>query len=182
VGLIANLRSIKGIKYFIEAASIISKTDSRVKFLIIGENFNEPGCTREEMELFAKKCNVDNNVHFLGKRTDIADIISIMDIGVVASLSEGFSNTILEYMAASKPVVATNVGGNKEAVVHNETGLLVSPESAIALAEAILSILKDKEMAFRYGAAGRKRVEEKFRLEKMIGQYEGLFDSVLVKN
>lgn len=181
VGLIANLRKIKGIKYFIEAASIVKKTDSRVKFLIIGADMNESGCTKDELELFAKKCNVDKEVHFLGKRTDIPDIISIMDIGVVSSLSEGFSNAILEYMAASKPVVATDVGGNREAVIHGETGLLVSPKNAIALAEAILSIVKDKEMAFQYGTAGKKRIEENFKLRMMIRKYEELFEKVNIE-
>jgi glycosyltransferase involved in cell wall biosynthesis len=180
VGMIANLRKIKGIRYFIEAASIISKKNSQVQFLIIGVDMNEPGCTKGEMELFAKDCNVDKNVRFLGKRTDIPDLISIMDIGVIASLSEGFSNAIIEYMASSKPVVATDVGGNREAVLQCETGLLVPPADSHALASAILSILEDKEAALRFGIAGRERVEEKFSLDVMLRKYENLFERVIM--
>ncbi len=179
VGMVANLRKIKGIRHFIEAAAIISKKNSQVQFLIIGVDMHEPGCTKGEMELFAKHCDVDKNVHFLGKRTDVSDLISIMDIGVIASLSEGFSNAVLEYMASSKPVVATDVGGNREAVLHCETGLLVPPADSNALASAILTILEDKETALRFGIAGKKRVEERFSLDIMLRKYENLFEQVI---
>ena len=124
---------------------------------------------------------ISQNLYFLGGREDVADLISIFDVAVLASLSEGFSNVILEYMASSKPVVATEVGGNPELVVHGETGLLVPPADAHTLADAILSILEDKEAALRYGAAGRKRVEDKFELGKMIRQYEDLFERVILR-
>jgi glycosyltransferase involved in cell wall biosynthesis len=84
-------------------------------------------------------------------------------------------------MASSKPVVATEVGGNPELVVHDETGLLVPPADAHALADAILSILEDKETALRFGIAGRKRVEDKFELGKMIREYEDLFERVILR-
>jgi glycosyltransferase involved in cell wall biosynthesis len=124
---------------------------------------------------------ISQNLYFLGGREDVADLISIFDVAVLASLSEGFSNVILEYMASSKPVVATEVGGNPELVLHGETGLLVPPADAHTLADAILSILEDKEAALRYGAAGRKRVEDKFELGKMIRQYEDLFERVILR-
>ncbi|MDH5202199.1 MAG: glycosyltransferase family 4 protein [Nitrospirota bacterium] len=180
VGVIAGLRKIKGIKYFIEAASVISKRNPEVVFLIIGPDLREPGCTKEELELVARNLNVSNNVHFIGRRDDVADLISIFDVAVVSSLSEGFSNVILEYMASSKSVVATNVGGNPEAVVDGETGLLVPPGDSLSLADAIWSILINKDMGIRLGIAGRERVEEKFSLEKMIINYEHLFEQVIL--
>ena len=82
-------------------------------------------------------------------------------------------------MASSKPVVATEVGGNPEIVVHGETGLLVPPADGDALAKAILSLLEDQEVALRFGRAGRKRIEEKFSLDIMLRNYEGLFEQVI---
>jgi glycosyltransferase involved in cell wall biosynthesis len=180
VGLIANLRRIKGVHFLIEAVSIICKNRSDVEFLIVGgNNTDEIGYRREDMESRAKKLELDQNIHFLGKRSDIPDLVSIFDVAVIASLSEGFSNTILEYMASSKPVVATAVGGNAEAVVHGKTGLLVAPGDSGALAEAICAILDNKKMALQFGTAGRKRAEEKFSLENMIRNYENIFAQVI---
>jgi glycosyltransferase involved in cell wall biosynthesis len=122
---------------------------------------------------------VERNVHFLGSRNDVPDLISTFDVAVISSLSEGFSNTILEYMASARPVVATMVGGNPEAVRHGETGLLVPPGDSQALAAAIGTILDDKALAARYGAAGRRKAEELFSLESMIRNYESLFERVL---
>jgi glycosyltransferase involved in cell wall biosynthesis len=82
-------------------------------------------------------------------------------------------------MASSKPVVATEVGGNPEIVVHGETGLLVPPADPAALASAILSILEDGEVALRFGRAGRKRIEERFGLDVMLRNYEDLFERVI---
>jgi len=82
-------------------------------------------------------------------------------------------------MASSKPVVATNVGGNSEVVIDGETGFIVPPKDSNSLANAILSILEDKEMGIRFGIAGRKRIEENFSIEKMITNYQNLFEKVI---
>jgi glycosyltransferase involved in cell wall biosynthesis len=180
VGLVANLRRVKGVHILIEAASMICKKRSDVEFLIVGgNNTDESGYRREDIEALAKKLELGQNIHFLGKRSDIPDLVSIFDVAVVASLSEGFSNTILEYMASSRPIVATAVGGNAEAVVHGKTGLLVPAGDFPALAEAICTILDNKEMAFQFGTAARKRVEEKFRLDVMLRNYENLFERII---
>jgi glycosyltransferase involved in cell wall biosynthesis len=179
VGMVANIRRIKGYRYFLEASSIIHRYNRNVQFLIVGNDWTEPGFTITELKRYGEKMGVSQNLHFLGEREDVADLVSLFDVAVLASLSEGFSNVILEYMASSKPVVATQVGGNPEIVVHGETGLLVPPADAQALADAILSILEDEEAASRYGTAGKKRVEDKFGLGRMIRQYEDLFERVM---
>jgi glycosyltransferase involved in cell wall biosynthesis len=159
---------------------MICKKRSDVEFLIVGGISEESGYGRGDMESLAKRLRVDRNVHFLGSRRDIPDLISVFDVAVVASLSEGFSNTILEYMACSKPVVATTVGGNAEAIIHGETGLLVPPGDSQALATAVQLLLENKEIASRFGTAARKRVEEMFTLEVMINKYEQLFEQVIL--
>ena len=181
VGMVANIHKIKGYHYFLDASSIIHRYKRDVQFLIIGYDWIQTGLTVNGLKRYGEEIGMSQNLHFLGGREDVADLISIFDVAVLASLSEGFSNVILEYMAASKPVVATEVGGNPEVVVHGETGLLVPPADAHALANAILSILEDKETALRFGIAGRKRVEDKFELGKMITQYEDLFERVILR-
>lgn len=178
VGVIANLWRVKGIQYFIEAASIILRQNPEVEFMIIGEDVGQPGYTISELKTLAEELHVGKKIHFMGKRNDIEDLISIFDVGVVASLSEGFSNVILEYMASSKPVVATDVGGNREAVLPDETGLIVPPGNPHELAKAISFILGNRDIALRLGSAGRKRVEEEFSLGKMVRNYEKLFEQV----
>ena len=108
----------------------------------------------------------------------MSDLISIFDVAVLASLSEGFSNVILEYMASAKPVVATEVGGNPEIVVHGETGLLVPPENSGHL--QALSYPSWRIKKWRKVWYGRKKtVEERFSLDIMLRKYENLFEQVI---
>jgi glycosyltransferase involved in cell wall biosynthesis len=179
VGVVANIRKIKGHHYFVHAASIIHRRNPDVEFLVVGYEGRKPGYSIDELKQYGEEIGISKNLHFLGGSMDIADLISIFDVAVLSSLSEGFSNVILEYMASSKPVVATCVGGNPEVVVHGKTGLLVPPANADALASAILAILEDKEVALRFGKAGRKRVEERFSLGVMLRNYENLFEQVI---
>lgn len=176
VGLVAGLRRIKGIHHFLEAAAMILKDRRDVEFLITGNDISEQGFTKEDCIRLARELDILEHIHFTGERADVPAIISMLDVGVIASLSEGFSNVILEYMASSKPVVATDVGGNREALVPGKTGFLVPPGDSEALARAITDILQDGELAKSFGEAGRKRAEELFSTETMIKKYEALFE------
>jgi glycosyltransferase involved in cell wall biosynthesis len=173
------MRKIKGHHYFVHAASIIHKWNPDVEFLVVGYDARKPGFSIAELKQYGETLGISKNLHFIGGRKEIASLIALFDVAVLASLSEGFSNVILEYMASSKPVVATDVGGNPEIVVHGETGLLVPPADGDALARAILSILENREVASRFGRAGRKRIEAKFSLDVMLRNYEGLFEQVI---
>jgi len=179
VGIIAGLRRIKGHKYFLEAASIILKENKNVQFLIVGWHGDDG--YPEELKNFTKDMGIDRNVIFTGARYDVSEILSISDISVLSSLSEGFSNTILESMAAGKPIVATDVGGNPEAVVNGETGLLVPPGDSGALARAILKLLRNKDLARKMGESGKRRIEGFFTLDRMIEDIETLYDILLGK-
>ena len=179
VGVVANIRRVKGHQYFVQAASIIHKRHPEVEFLVIGYDMIKDGYSIPQLKQHGEQVGISQNLHFIGGRTKIASLVSLFDVAVLPSLSEGFSNVILEYMASSKPVVATNVGGNPEIVVHGETGLLVPPADSDALASAILSILEDKDMESKFGMAGRKRVEERFNLDVMLRNYENLFEEVI---
>ena len=179
VGMVANIRDVKGYPYFLQAASIIHRSNQNAQFLMIGYDIPKSSFTIAGLKRHGEEIGISQNLHFLGGREDVSDLISIFDVAVLASLSEGFSNVILEYMASARPVVATEVGGNPEIVVHGETGFLVPPGDAKALARAILSVLEDKEGALRFGMAGRKRVEERFSLNIMLRNYENHFEQVI---
>ncbi len=171
VGIIAGVRPIKGHRYFLEAASIVLKERPESQFLVVGHILEN-----DNSKELSNKLGIANNVIFTGERADIPEMLSIMDISVLSSLSEGFSNTILESMAAGKPVIATNVGGNPEVVVNNETGILVPAANSQMLAKAMLSLLKNKKLAQKMGEAGRKRVETIFNFQVMLTKLEKLYN------
>jgi glycosyltransferase involved in cell wall biosynthesis len=176
VGIIANLRPEKGHKVFLEAAQRILNSCSQASFLIVGE-----GKQRGNLEKITEELKIHSNVHFAGLRKDIPELISLFDVAVLASNDrvETFSNAVLEYMAAAKPVVATKVGSIAEQVIDGETGFLVPYGDSKALAEAILKLLMNKDLAVKMGEAGRAMVREKFTVQKMIANYEDLFSDML---
>jgi glycosyltransferase involved in cell wall biosynthesis len=174
VGVLATFRKIKGIEYFIEAAELVAGKNDNVQFLVIGKA--AIGDQSYDRELEASAGNM--NIRFVEFQKDISRIINILDIVVVPSLSEGFSNTIIEAMAVAKPVIATSVGGNPEAVVDNVTGILVPPADSPALAKAILRVLNDPALEKSLGEKGFYRAQEKFSLKHMINEYEVLYSSL----
>ncbi len=177
VGILAALRPIKGHKYFLEAASLILKELPETYFLIVGWPENEK--YYNELKEIAKQLKIEKNVLFIGGRTDTAEILSIIDISVLSSINEGFPNAVLESMAAGKPVVATDSGGTREAVIEGKTGLLVPPSDSEALGKAILKLLRNQDLADCMGKEGRNLVKKEFSMEKMLRTLENLYQSLL---
>jgi glycosyltransferase involved in cell wall biosynthesis len=175
VGLIANFNfEIKGHVYFLGAAKKILEKVPNVKFVLVGD-----GPLRPRYEEVAQELNLNNNVYFLGKRTDVPTIISNLDVSVLSSTNEGFSNVIMESMAAGKPVVATNVGGSREMVTDGVTGYLVPPADSQSMANAIIDLLENPDKAMAMGSAGRDVVKERFTVKTMVKKYEELYFSLL---
>ena len=175
VGLIANFNfEIKGHIYFLGSAKKILEKVPNAKFVLVGD-----GALRLRYEEVARELNIKKDVYFLGKRTDVPAIISSLDVSVLSSTNEGFSNVIMESMAAGKPVVASNVGGSKEMIKDGITGYLVPPADSNAMANAIMDLLKSPEKAVAMGGMGRKVVQEKFTVETMVKKYEELYFSLL---
>jgi glycosyltransferase involved in cell wall biosynthesis len=115
----------------------------------------------------------------LGYREDVADLLVNCDVFVLPSLTEGLPVSVLEAMAASKPVVASDVGGNKEVVIHGETGLLVPPRDSRALAEAIHTIVSDPVLGRRFGTAARTRAQREFSQEDMVRRVTEIYSELL---
>jgi glycosyltransferase involved in cell wall biosynthesis len=141
--------------------------------------FAGDGPEDEALRRRAEALGVAPRVRFLGFRSDIRELHAAADIVVLPTLREGFSISILEAMAAAKPVIATQVGGNGEAVVHGETGLLVPPADPSQLASAIRQLLADRPMAERFARAGRARVEAHFSIERMVERTAHLYEQLL---
>jgi glycosyltransferase involved in cell wall biosynthesis len=127
------------------------------------------------LEEEARRSGAGERIRFLGLRSDVPRILPCLDIYTLPSISEGLSISILEAMAASLPVVATRVGGNSEAVKDGSTGLLVPSRSREALAASLQSLVVDSERRRRMGDAGRRRVLERFTVDRMISGYEGVY-------
>jgi glycosyltransferase involved in cell wall biosynthesis len=124
----------------------------------------------------AREYGIENRTHFIGRCATIPELLGVSFAGVLTSFAEGFSNSILEYMAARLPVVVTDVGGAGEAIYENETGFLVESDDDQALANRLIELLDDPERAKNFGARGREIVEEKFscaaQLENTLKLYE----------
>jgi glycosyltransferase involved in cell wall biosynthesis len=146
-----------------------------VLVLLVGEDRGIGDSLRQQ----ASVLGIDSRVAFLGQRRDVPELLAASDLSVLASHEEGFSNVILESMAAGLPVVATDVGGNSEAIVDGETGWLVPPRNPALLAAKLVDLLKDPIRARQWGEKGKRRVKELFTLEKMVKAHLRLYESAL---
>jgi glycosyltransferase involved in cell wall biosynthesis len=174
VAVVANFHAYKGHGFFLDAwTCVVGQIPAAVALLIGG------GPLQKYYEDHVARAGLHQAVRFLGARRDVPELLAAVDLVVHPSLQEGFSNAILEAMAAGKPVIATAVGGNAEAVVHGETGLLVPPRSSQALAQAMIGLLTDPERCAKMGKAGRARVEQRFTLAGMVRSYEQVYEELL---
>lgn len=178
VSIVANLRHpVKNICLFLRAAALVKAKFPNAIFAIAGE-----GELLGEYQNLAAELSIAGNVFFLGRCTKVADLLAISDVCVLSSRAEGFSNSILEYMAARRPVVVTRVGGAAEAVRDGENGFLVESNDAAAMAEKILFLLENKETAREFGERGRQIVEEKFSCAAQLEKTKELYRQLLKKS
>jgi glycosyltransferase involved in cell wall biosynthesis len=178
VGVIATLRPRKGHQDFLNAAAHVLEAHPQAVFLLVGRD----GGSRSHLEALAEKLGISHSVFFTGERDDIPELLSIIDVQVCCSYYEGLSNAILEGMAAGKSIIATNIAGNPELVVHGQTGLIVPPGEPQHLAEAILRLLHDKTLRNRMGKSGRQRVEKLFRVDQMVHATESFYQYLVDTN
>jgi glycosyltransferase involved in cell wall biosynthesis len=177
VGIAAWISPAKDHVGFIKCASMILKKRPEVRFAILGD-----GPNKLDIEVLVKDMGLTEQVVFLGMHNQVGDYLSLFDVAVLSSKDhEGCSNSILEYMYLGKPVVATDVGGNRELVKPGENGCLVPPNNPEALAQAILSLLDDPGKARRFGENGRARILAEFTQEKMVANYQSLWLDLIEK-
>lgn len=177
VTIVANLRlAVKDHPMFLRAAKRVCESIPEANFLLAGE-----GDLTGILQALAAELGLTEKAFFLGRCENVAELLAVSDVCVLSSKAEGFSNSILEYMAAARPVVATNVGGASEAVIENETGYLVQAGDDEALAARIISLLSDPERARRMGERGQSIVEQNFSCAAQLARTEELYDQLLAK-
>lgn len=134
---------------------------------------------RSSLETLASELEISGQVRWLGQRADVPGLLLAADIGLLVSHQEGFSNVLLEGLAASLPFVATEVGGNPEVIDDGKTGFLVPPQAVDSIAGAIARLASSPELARQMGMRGRQTVEDKFTIEECVEQYEQLYRELL---
>ncbi|MHB8773323.1 MAG: glycosyltransferase [Syntrophales bacterium] len=169
IGIVANLRSVKRIDVFLHAARIVLNEFPGVRFIVVGE-----GPERNALEGLSREVGLNRAVLFLGKRQDIPPILNMIDVGVLSSQSESFSNSLIEYMAAGLPIVSTDVGGCRELVSNGGNGFLVPSGNPDALAGGILNILRNPNCVTS-GKVNRRIVKDKFSMGAILRSYEDLY-------
>jgi len=172
-----NIRRVKGHDIFIQAAGAIVPHFPNVSFSIAGDVL-EPGYYAE-LQALVDGLQLTEHFRFAGGVNDLRQHLSDADIFVLPSRSEGFSNAIIEAMAASLPVVATDTGGNSEAVKDGVSGILVPPDDPAALAAAILQLLSNPSLAKDMGTAGRAIAAENFADKAMMQRITGVYENLL---
>lgn len=176
VGTVARLAPQKGLPVFLKAACRLARTYPRLRFVIIGE-----GPQRLELEALTRRLGLHQRVSFLGFQDDLPGQLSLIDLFVQPSLTEGLSISLLEALAAKCPVVATRAGGIPEIIEDGVTGLLVPPGNDQALAEAISTLLAYPEQALVMAGAGREKVWRDFSLRAMLSRTAEVYREMGVK-
>jgi L-malate glycosyltransferase len=173
VVMIANMHTgAKGHGDLIEATRTVRERFPEARFLLAGD-----GEMRPFFEDQVRALGLAEMFVFLGHRTDIPQLLSCCDIGVLASKSEGLPNAVLEYLAAGLPAVATAVGGVPEIIENEVHGLLIPPENPAALAAAILRLLEDPELRANLGKAGQERVRTRFNFPGVLESLRQVYEA-----
>lgn len=172
IGMVASFRPIKGQLYLVDAIKKLKEWHSKIQVIIVGHNETE---YFKEVKERISSYGLESLFVFPGSRDDVYRFLNVMDVFVISSINEGFSNAIIEAMSVGLPVVAPNSGGNAEAVQNNESGLLFKPCNSDDLADKLLKLLENSEMRKIMGRKGKDIVDKAFRLKQMICKYENVF-------
>ncbi|MBU4305378.1 MAG: glycosyltransferase family 4 protein [Candidatus Omnitrophica bacterium] len=176
IGMVARLEAIKGVEYFVEAAILCENLIPPPRFLIVGD-----GSLRAALEEKVRTAGMTDRIVFTGWRNDALELMSAMDIVVLASLNEAVGLVLIEAQGLGIPVVATRVGGIPEIVEDNKSGILVEPANAAGLAEALRRLVEDKQKRTEMGSYAKQSVKNRYSatdyIEKISCLYNGLYEN-----
>lgn len=168
--LVANVKPVKRTLDAVKAVKKLLALKHNVELALAGEKQDKAYV--EQIEEYILQNNLSDHVHWLGQVSEPRRLLPQADIGLLLSESEGLSNTVMEYMQAGLPVIATNVGGNPELVAHETNGLLIDRGNISNLVDAILRLKQNQELANQFGNNGRLRILQKFSVAAMIANHE----------
>jgi len=174
VGAAGRLERVKGFTYLIDAVRLLADSNPNLRLLLVGD-----GSLRTELTRAAAP--LGRRIEFAGFRDDVPDLMAAFDILALPSLNEGMGRVLLEAGAAGTPVVATHVGGVPDVVRDGETGLLVPPKNAGALANALDALTNDAERRAHMGRAAREFVVPRFSIASMVRALEAIYDEVIAE-
>ncbi len=174
VGMVARMFPSKRYDNFLKAAAIVNKTAPDTRYALLGD-----GPLRSNLENLSQELGIASKVTFFGEQHDIVTHVAAFDIFALISETEGLSLSICEAMALGKPVLATDVGGNRELVEDGKTGFLIPREDTEALARAIVRLLQDPEMAHDMGQRAREKIVTQFGLGRYVNEYQTLYEDTL---
>jgi len=177
IGCVARLVPVKDHDTLVRAFASLRATRSDVKLLLVGD-----GPSRASLETLASEHAIAKSIVFAGARTDGFNYHQLFDVSVLTSRSEGFPNSLVEAMAAARPVVATAVGGNLDAVRDGSTGRLVPPGDVSALAGALQELLQSPALRQRFGADGFARAQSEYRADRVIASLESMYDDLVTSH
>jgi len=176
IGTVGRLWPQKRYKDLIWAAELLKSARDDTHFLIVGD-----GPQRDTLTRFRDDIKIGDRVHFLGERTDVNELLPLLDCFWLGSGYEGQSNAIMEAMSAGIPVVASDIPGNRDLVLPDETGYLVPIGDAADFARKTQLIIDDEQLSERFAAASQKRMFEEFSVAKMVDRHAELYRSLMIQ-
>jgi glycosyltransferase involved in cell wall biosynthesis len=171
IGTAARLDPVKDLETLVSAFALVHKRRREARLVIAGD-----GPERQAIRSRVTALGLDGTVIMAGYRPDVRALLPALDIYVNSSISEGVSLTILEAMAAELPVVATRVGGTPEVVTHETTGVLVRARDAASLSAGVLTLAAQPPLRREMGLAGRRAVEARFTMDRMLDDYASVYE------
>ncbi|HWR53532.1 MAG TPA: glycosyltransferase [Bryobacteraceae bacterium] len=176
IGIVANYRPVKALPLFIETARAVAAAVPECVFLLVGRGPLQP-----ELARLAASLGIEGRVFFTNGTLGVPECLRLMSVACLCSESEGFSNALLEYMAAGLPVVATNGGGNPEAIEDGVTGFLVRGRDPRDLAAPIVRLVQDEALRVRLGRAAMERCREQFDIREAVHRQERYYAALLAR-
>jgi glycosyltransferase involved in cell wall biosynthesis len=173
VGMVAEFKDHKDYDTYLAAADKLTNAYKNIKFYAIGGGTN--------LDRYKKKYNYNDRIIFTGRVSNVEDYVYKFDVGVLTTYTEGMSNSIIEYMALGKPVIATDGGGTNELIQNNITGILLEPENIDMLVNEITRLMGDQDLRKLMGKNGRQRIRNKFSSERMVKAIIKLYSELLDK-